>query len=220
MAIAARAVGHSHSRVSMSAILAGVFVALVTQMLLVMLGLGIGIVALDIPATMGGADTGLTWATFGWWAVSGIIASFAGGLVAGWGLLDTDNARGLHGLVSWAIATVIVVGASVLAAGQTASIMSNMAGPMMGQTTRMGEMARQMMQPGTTGAAQQTAEQNRPQIEAAQNAMATAMLGGFVALLLGGLAGFLGGRAAPRGYAHRYDDEDLEMRGDSSRPVR
>lgn len=196
------------SRLSMSAVFGGVFTALVVQILLVMLGLGVGVIAIDVPSMSQSSATGLSWATFGWWAVSGIVASFIGGLVAGWGLSDNANARGVHGLVAWAIATIVVVGASALAAERTVSIASNLAGPIVTQTARLGDLTRQMAQGGgagaTTGAAQSTAEQNRPQIQAAQNALASAMLGSFVALVLGAIAAFFGARLAPEGPAYAY----------------
>ena len=68
-----------------SAVLAGVFASLVVQILLTMLGFGIGLLAIDVP-TAQSAPAGAGWAAFVWWAVSGIIAAFVGGAVAAAGL--------------------------------------------------------------------------------------------------------------------------------------
>jgi hypothetical protein len=64
-----------------SAVLAGVFSSLVVQILLTMLGLGIGLIAIDVP-TAASAPATSGWAAFVWWSVSGIIAAFIGGAVA------------------------------------------------------------------------------------------------------------------------------------------
>jgi hypothetical protein len=64
-----------------SAVLAGVFASLVVQILLTMLGFGVGLLAIDVP-TAQSAPAGAGWAAFVWWAVSGIIAAFVGGAVA------------------------------------------------------------------------------------------------------------------------------------------
>ena len=71
------------NRISWSAVLAGVVVALVTQLILNMIGVGIGAATLD-PATGDNPEA----ATFSigaaiWWTVSGILAAFAGGYAAG-----------------------------------------------------------------------------------------------------------------------------------------
>jgi hypothetical protein len=98
------------NRMSWSAILAGVVIALIVQMLLSMLGFGLGLAAMD-PAG-GGSPTATTSSmTAGvWWIVSGIIASAAGGYVAGRACGATQLTVGLlHGLTSWAAATLVIV---------------------------------------------------------------------------------------------------------------
>jgi hypothetical protein len=75
---------HSTQRIfawTWSAVLAGVFASLVVQILLTMLGFGIGLLAIDIP-TATASPAGAGWAAFVWRAVSGIIAAFIGGAVA------------------------------------------------------------------------------------------------------------------------------------------
>ena len=65
-----------------SAVLAGVIASLIVQVLLTMLGLGIGLIAVDIPtAATAPVKTGSAAAL--WWWASGIFAAFVGGAVAG-----------------------------------------------------------------------------------------------------------------------------------------
>lgn len=67
---------------SWQAVLAGVVAALIVQVMLTMLGLGIGFLSVDAP-TASTAPRGVSWAAFIYWAIGGIIAAFVGGWVAG-----------------------------------------------------------------------------------------------------------------------------------------
>jgi len=98
------------NRASWGAIIAGVVAALVVQLLLNLLGLGVG------AASVSAADPGTNpdAATFSigagiWWTVSGIIASFCGGAVAGrlCGAAKVNTAR-WHGFVAWCATTLVV----------------------------------------------------------------------------------------------------------------
>jgi hypothetical protein len=161
---------------SWGAIWAGVFLALVVQIMLNMLGMGVGAVSVDPrPAELQTAG----WAAFAWWAIAGVIAAFAGGWLAG---LLAARSGGLHGLMAWAVSAVIVIAAVGLAAGGTAGILGGIAGPSVAGYVDRNTPARAE----TTGA--------RARTEAAQTAVGTMMLGSFVALLLGGAAAFAGGR--------------------------
>ena len=97
------------NRVSWGAILAGMVVALVVQVLLTMLGVGVGAAALD----PGGGDSPQA-STFSivsliWYAVSGIVAAFAGGYMAARMSGKTAATTGaLHGLTTWAVTTLLV----------------------------------------------------------------------------------------------------------------
>lgn len=97
------------NRISWGAVLAGVVAALVTQLILNMLGIGIGIATLD-PAT---GDTpqasAFSIAAGIWWTLSGIIASFAGGYLAGrLSGRPKESTAGFHGLVAWAATTLVI----------------------------------------------------------------------------------------------------------------
>jgi hypothetical protein len=98
------------NQVSWGAIFAGVVVALVVQVLLTMLGVGIGIATLD-PGTGDnpGAST-FSVVTGLWYVVSGILAAFAGGYIAARMSGKTAATTGaLHGLTTWAFTTLLVL---------------------------------------------------------------------------------------------------------------
>src|SRR5947207_10156159 len=120
-----------------SAVLAGVFASLVVQILLTMLGFGIGLLAIDVP-TAQSAPAGATWAAFVWWAVSGIIAAFIGGAVAAANSPDqTGLGRVGHALAAWSVATVVVVAASAMIPASTASVAGNSVGPSYSASARV-----------------------------------------------------------------------------------
>lgn len=98
------------NKVSWGAIFAGVVVALVVQVLLTMLGVGIGIATLD-PGTADNPDPSTFSITAGvWYAVSGIIAAFAGGYIAArLSGRSVQTTGALHGLTTWAFTTLLVL---------------------------------------------------------------------------------------------------------------
>ena len=98
------------NRVSWGAIFAGVVVALVVQVLLTMLGVGIGVATLDPGAGDNPAVSTFSIATGIWYVLSGIIAAFAGGYIAARMSGKTVATTGaLHGLTSWAFTTLLVL---------------------------------------------------------------------------------------------------------------
>ncbi|MBC7800879.1 MAG: PhnA-like protein [Gemmatimonadaceae bacterium] len=98
------------NRVSWGAILAGVVTALVIQLVLNILGLGVGASSVNAAETGANPSAGGFSTTAGiWWTVSGILASLMGGVVAGrlCGAATTNTAR-WHGFVSWCTTTLVV----------------------------------------------------------------------------------------------------------------
>jgi hypothetical protein len=99
------------NRVSWGAVLAGVVVALVAQLILNMIGIGIGAATLDPGA---GADQnpsarGFSIGAAAWWAVSGIVAALAGGFAAGrLSGQPKEASAAWHGLTSWAFTTLVI----------------------------------------------------------------------------------------------------------------
>ncbi|MPZ38279.1 MAG: hypothetical protein GEU95_09445 [Rhizobiales bacterium] len=177
---------------SWTAVLAGVTAALVVQVMLTMLGLGIGLISIDT-STAANTLVGVSWASFLYWAISGIIAAFVGGWIAG--VVSAPSTGTGHALAAWAVATLIVIGVSMLAAGNSASIASNVMGPSGYSVARYDRLTDRAPQQGTVG---QAATAGKQDIEAARRAVAGSMLGSFIALLLGAIAAFFGGRMANR----------------------
>ena len=98
------------NRVSWGAIFAGVVVALVIQVLLTMLGAGIGIAALD--PTTGDNPAASTFSIVAgiWYVLSGIASAFVGGYVAARMSGKTNATTGaFHGLTTWAFTTLLVL---------------------------------------------------------------------------------------------------------------
>jgi len=97
------------NRVSWGAVLAGVSVALVIQLILNLLGIGLGAATID-PAT--GDNPSASTFSIGagiWWSISGIIAALAGGYTAGRLAGQPKESSGAwHGLTAWAITTLLV----------------------------------------------------------------------------------------------------------------
>src|SRR5256714_7699435 len=190
--MASRTVTNASFSWTWSPVLAGVFASLVVQILLTMLGFGIGLLAIDIPtATSAPGSTG--WAAFVWWAVSGIIAAFVGGAVAAANSPDqTGFGRVGHALAAWSVATVVVVAASALIPASATSVASNLVGPSYSASARVayvsGVSGRE-----TVGATARSSTQ--AQIDEARKHFAYVMFASFCALLLGAGAAYAAGMA-------------------------
>jgi hypothetical protein len=128
---------HTHQRISWAAIFGGVILVVTVQLLLSMLGAGIGLGSVN---TNGGTTPEAS--SFGmaagiWWVVSSIIALAFGGYVSAWlaGIeIRWDGI--LHGLITWGIATLLtiylltsalgsLIGGGFSALGSAASVAGN-----------------------------------------------------------------------------------------------
>ncbi len=97
------------NRVSWAAVLAGVVVSLVTQLLLNMLGLGLGLSTLDPGTADNPAASTFSIGAALWWTISGIIAAFIGGYVAGrLSGRPKESTTGWHGITAWALTTLLI----------------------------------------------------------------------------------------------------------------
>lgn len=97
------------SRLSWSAVFAGVFIAIAIQLLLSLLGLSIGFGSIN-PVEDAKPFSGLGTGALIWWIVTMLISLFAGGWVAGWfsnQVQKTDLI--LHGLITWCLLTFLNV---------------------------------------------------------------------------------------------------------------
>jgi len=124
-------------RIHWSGILAGVAVAFGIAVLLGLLGAGLGASSVN-PLRERNPFEGLGAGALIWMAITGIIAFFGGGWVAaygGWASRRTDALT--HGLVTWAVATM--VGLWVMT-GAATTLLSGSAG-LIGQTISGGAQA-------------------------------------------------------------------------------
>lgn len=97
-------------RISWGAVIAGMVIAVVIQLVLGLIGTGIGLSTLD-PMRYSSPDaSSLSLGAGIWWAVSSVIALFVGGWVAGHlsGSAEQTDAV-LHGLLTWGMATIVTV---------------------------------------------------------------------------------------------------------------
>jgi hypothetical protein len=175
-----------------SAIFTGVIASLVVQILLTMLGLGVGLLSVS-STTVSTSPLGVSWAAFLWWAASGIFAAFVGGVFAAMhSPSQSENMRIGHAIASWAVATVLVVAAAGMTAGGAATVAGNLSGPAGAQIQSLTRPAQaQTMSPAQT--------------EQARRQFGVAMFASFFALLLGAGAAYLGGASE--------DDLDDWLRG-------
>ena len=101
---------HIHRRISWGAIFGGVILVVAVQLLLSLLGAGIGLGTVNVNAGTT-PDAGSIGVGAGiWWVISSVVALAFGGYVAAWlaGIeLSWDGL--LHGLITWGIATLLTV---------------------------------------------------------------------------------------------------------------
>ncbi len=199
------------NRVAWGAVFAGVVMSLVAQLILNMLGVGVGLSTLD-PGT--GDNPSAETFSMGagiWWAVSGILASLIGGFAAGrLSGEPKESTAAWHGLTAWAVATLVVVYLLTSAIGNVMggamNAVTNVA-PAAAQAANNGGLEDQLcnagVNPDALGAqaadAARSAGDNRQRTaetaDRAAKGAATAALVSALALLLGAVAAWFGGRA-------------------------
>jgi hypothetical protein len=99
------------NRVSWGAVLAGVVVALVIQLILNLLGIGLGAATLDPAAGAGGNPSASSFSIGAgiWFMLAGVLASLAGGYAAGrLAGKPKESTAAWHGLTAWAFTTLVV----------------------------------------------------------------------------------------------------------------
>ena len=96
-------------RISWSAVFAGVLVAIVTQMLLTLLGLGVGLGTID-PVEEQNPTAGLGTGSAIWYVVSSLLSLFTGGWVAGRLASAPRLFDGvIHGVLTWCLVTLLTI---------------------------------------------------------------------------------------------------------------
>ncbi len=102
-------IGDAFKRISWGAVFAGVLIAVVVQIALSLLGLGIGLSTID-PKTDAHPTSGLGIGSAIWYMLSSLIALFAGGWIAG-RLSPTKRVFDgiIHGLLAWSLVTLVTL---------------------------------------------------------------------------------------------------------------
>ncbi|MDR6193189.1 hypothetical protein [Siphonobacter sp. SORGH_AS_0500] len=141
-------------RISWSAVFAGVLIAVVSQLLLSLLGLGIGLSTID-PVEEQNPTAGLGIGTAIWYIISSLLSLLAGGWVAG-RLASTPRFFDgiIHGVLTWSLMTLLtiyfltttvgsliggasrLVGGIVRTAGSAAGSVASAAGPQLGEAVK------------------------------------------------------------------------------------
>src|ERR1700745_664117 len=101
---------HTHRRISWAAIFGGVVLVVAVQLLLSLLGAGIGLGTLNTNLGSTPTASSLGIGAGVWWVISSCIALGLGGYIAAWlaGIeIRLDGV--LHGLVTWGIATLLTI---------------------------------------------------------------------------------------------------------------
>lgn len=101
---------HTHQRISWAAIFGGVTLVVAVQLLLSLLGAGIGLgtVNTNLGSTPTASSLGIGAGV--WWVVSSCIALGLGGYVAAWlAGIEIRFDGVLHGLITWGVATLLTI---------------------------------------------------------------------------------------------------------------
>jgi hypothetical protein len=97
------------NQISWGAVFAGVVIALTLQLLLNLLGIGIGLATIDPSAANNPDPKTFSIGAGVWWAISGIVAALIGGYAAGrLSGRPKESTTGWHGLIAWAGTTLVV----------------------------------------------------------------------------------------------------------------
>lgn len=98
------------NEISWGAVFAGAIIGLVVQLILNMIGIGVGLSTVD--AVAGDTPTAASFSVGAglWWVVSGIVAAGIGGYLAGrLSGKPSHSTTAYHGLIAWAVSTLVVV---------------------------------------------------------------------------------------------------------------
>lgn len=120
--------GFHHKRIAWASIFAGFLVALGIQLLLSLLGIGIGMGAIN-PLRDHNPMAGLGTGALLWWGITFLLSLFAGSWVSG-RLSRTENRfeTAIHGILTWVIFVLVNVYILSSAAGSVLNARSDVAG--------------------------------------------------------------------------------------------
>lgn len=209
------------NRISWGAVTAGIVMALTVHLVLNLLGIGIGIAAFNPPVAADAltATAEVQTISFGammWWTVAGILSALAGGFTAGRLAGEPKEATaGWHGLTSWAGSVLIIAVLVSTAAGtvmggnmrvlsqlshRQAAAITNTSPAAISEDMSLGYPDYYPPSPGATTSAPMSGAtvadaSTTADAKAAANALAGTTLIAAIALILGAIAAWFGGRA-------------------------
>jgi hypothetical protein len=175
-----------------SAVIAGAALTISLWLVLQMLGMGIGLAAIDVDDAGLLRDIGI--GTTAWTCAAPVVAMFIGGLIAGRMAGTHERAVGaIHGFVVWALGSLIglatvVVMVTTLAAGAARAVDATM----------------------TIAPQPQSQELTHREASQAANTVGHILLGAGATLLVGLAACVLGGAAGARSHRRRADTTTIE----------
>src|SRR3981081_4777115 len=98
------------NQVSWGAVLAGATIALVMQIILNMVGVGVGLSTIDVAEGDTPSAGSLSVGAGIWWVISGIVAAAVGGYIAGrLSGKPSQSTTAYHGFVAWGVLTLAIV---------------------------------------------------------------------------------------------------------------
>jgi hypothetical protein len=98
------------NEISWGAVFAGAIIGLVVQLILNMVGIGVGLSTVDAVAGGSPSVSSLSIGAGLWWVISGIVAAAIGGYLAGrLSGKPSHSTTAYHGLISWAVSMLVVV---------------------------------------------------------------------------------------------------------------
>jgi hypothetical protein len=96
--------------ISWGAVFAGAVMAIVVQLILNMIGVGIGLATVDPLKSETPSASTLSMGAGLWWVISGVVAAAVGGYLAGrLSGKPSETTTAYHGLIAWAVSTLIIV---------------------------------------------------------------------------------------------------------------
>ncbi len=140
------------NQIAWGAVLAGIVVALTAQLLLNLLGVGIGLATVDPSAASNPDPKTFSIGAGVWWAVSGIIAALIGGYAAGrLSGRPKESTTGWHGVIAWAGTTLVVFYLLSTAIGAVVGGAFNAVSSAMGGVGQIASTAAQTAAPAIAG---------------------------------------------------------------------
>lgn len=217
----------SHGRgVSWGAVFAGLLMGSAVQIILTMLGVAIGLGAADDSAKGASIGAGI------WAVIAALIAAWLGGRVAGMTARAREGGDGaFHGLLAWALSTIIAIWLISAGAGRLIGGAASMAGNVAGGaasglsqatatrpntvSSNVQDMSQRAQQPQVQANADTLKERAAEAADTARKVAKNAAWIALVGMILTAIAAALGGSSGAR---DDYDDV-VVVRDTPSRPL-